>query len=333
MTALRGQQEQMRGFAEAVLSGRMPPVWLLAGPRGIGKASFAMQAARFLLSDGDQRPLNPADPLAAPPSHSGMALIEAGSHPEFLILERLEQESSGRAAEVKLARNITIEQVRMMLARLRNRPAVSRWRVIIIDAIDDCERGAANALLKCLEEPPENTVFLLVSHAPARLLPTIISRCRKLRFEPLPNADVEAIVRQALPELASPQITAICSIAHGSPGRAMRLATGGVAETAALLSSIAASGDPANILRSQLAKELAPAAARVRYEAMLEQARQLAADHALAAPSTTRAQKLAVYEKVTDIAKYAVGSSEDVATVCFSIGTAIAELHTGNAAG
>ena len=106
------------------------------------------------------------------------------SHPDFKLLERLPKANSE-----ELARSITVDQVRGLQPLFATTPSLSPRRVVLIDAIDDLERSAANALLKNLEEPPAGTIFLLVSHAPGRLLPTIRSRCRLLRFDPLDDDD------------------------------------------------------------------------------------------------------------------------------------------------
>src|SRR3546814_5332966 len=104
---------------------------------------------------------------------------------DLRVLEREVRERTG-----DLAAGITIDQVRALQSLLQSTSALSQWRAIVVDAIDDLARPAANALLKSLEEPPPSTLFLLVSHAPGRLLPTIRSRCRMMRFHPLDPEDV-----------------------------------------------------------------------------------------------------------------------------------------------
>src|SRR3546814_19245555 len=97
-------------------------------------------------------------------------------------------------------------------------PSMSPRRVVLIDAVDDLERGGANALLKSLEEPPAGTIFLLVSHAPGRLLPTIRSRCRLLRFEPLPREAMTSLLRDVLPQERDAEIAALIADGPGPPG-------------------------------------------------------------------------------------------------------------------
>ncbi|MDD9876672.1 MAG: DNA polymerase III subunit delta', partial [Magnetovibrio sp.] len=98
------------------------------------------------------------------------------------------------------------------------------WRVIVVDAADEMNPNAANALLKVLEEPPDRALIVLVCHNPGRLLPTIRSRCQKLRLEPLATDAVAALAARYLPELAPDEARVIAGLAGGSVGRALDLA-------------------------------------------------------------------------------------------------------------
>jgi DNA polymerase-3 subunit delta' len=142
----------------------MHHAWMLAGPPGRGKSAFAKAAASELVG--------------------GDSAAREDFHPDILHLQREPKEESkasgGKPAELR--RNITIAQIRALQRRLTTRPTAGAKRAVIIDPVDDLEQGACNALLKSLEEPPEGTVFLLVAHHPAKVLPTIRSRCRFLRF-------------------------------------------------------------------------------------------------------------------------------------------------------
>ena len=99
------------------------------------------------------------------------------------------------------------------------------WRVAIIDTADDLNDAAANALLKILEEPPSRAILLVLSHAPARLLPTIRSRCQRLALKPLADADVAAELGHRLPQLSESERAALVKLAGGSIGAALTLAT------------------------------------------------------------------------------------------------------------
>ena len=198
-------------------------------------------------------------------------LIAAGSHPDYRELTR--QPKEGDKTGLDLARSIPIAQVRALGPMFATRPSMSDRRVVIIDAVDDLERpGASNALLKNLEEPPQGTIFLLVSHAPGRLLPTIRSRCRTLRFDPLNDDAIATVLREALPKADDAEIAALIRVAQGSPGRAMGFAGLDLAQLDQALTAIAHDGDPSNARRGKLAKALALKAAQSRYEAFLDRA-------------------------------------------------------------
>ena len=159
-----GHDEPWRQWRAALAGERMHHAWLLAGRRGVGKGPFALEAAREL--------------VAAEPGRE---------HPDIIILTHLPKDDKEAAKRdegkpYELARNIKIDQIRAMQQRLTTRPTAGERRAVIIDPADDLEPNAANALLKSLEEPPVGTFFLLVAHRLGRLLPTIRSRCRVLRF-------------------------------------------------------------------------------------------------------------------------------------------------------
>jgi DNA polymerase-3 subunit delta' len=210
---LIGHQANRAAFQAALRGGRLHHAWLLAGPRGVGKRLFADMAARRALEGGEGGFEVGDDAPAA-------RLLAAGSHPDFRVLER---EVSDKGV-VKSA--IVVDQVRALAPVLRGTPGVAERRVIVVDAAEDMNTAAANALLKSLEEPPPATLFLLVSHAPSRLLPTIRSRCRTLRFAPLARADVLAVLEQA--DVEEDEREALADVADGRPGVALSHAGSGV---------------------------------------------------------------------------------------------------------
>jgi DNA polymerase-3 subunit delta' len=195
VTPLFGHEPAIAAFRTALDAGRLHHAWLITGPQGIGKSLFARKAALRVLAQGQGAVARPG--LDVPEEHQAARLIAAGSHPDYAQLERLPKESG-----TELARSITIAQVRGLQRLFTTTSTYSPWRTVVIDAADDLEPGGANALLKSLEEPPPSTVFLLVSHAPERLLPTIRSRCRVLRLSPLSSGDMEAALRGAIPDAA-----------------------------------------------------------------------------------------------------------------------------------
>jgi DNA polymerase-3 subunit delta' len=213
-TAFTGHDAAEAALAEAFAGGRMHHAWLLAGPRGVGKATLAYRFARVALAARRTGPrpfdVAPDDPVAR--------RIAQLSHGDLFVLRR------GLNERGKPRSEITVDDARGLAAFLALKPAEGGWRVAIVDAADELNRNAANAILKTLEEPPPRTVLLLVAHAPGALLPTIRSRCRRLDLRPLSD---EA-VRSAVASAGAEHDEAAERFASGRPGRAIALAAAGV---------------------------------------------------------------------------------------------------------
>ena len=332
-----GQEHHKHVWIEALASGRMPHAWLLGGPKGIGKAGFAQRAARFLMTDGDRRAVEQSKSgadrtLSVDAAHPALALIQNGSHPDFIWLKREVPEAkrpkdggAGKAEDI--ARNITIAQVRALMNRLRMRPSDSRWRCVIIDSIDDLERSAVNALLKTLEEPPDNTVFLLVSHQPGALLPTIRSRCRMLRFSRLDRIAMRRVLNEAVPDLSADDQDMLLSFADGSPGRAIQFANAELAAIAMPLAAIAQSGDRDNKHRVELARVVAGTGSAGRIEIMLIHANSIACEKALTSPGRAAIAALDARSRIAEAGRMALSGSEDPAMVAFVVADALASLN------
>ena len=160
MTPLFGHEAAIAAFRVGLDQQRLHHAWLITGPRGIGKALLADKAALRVLAEAAGPPVEGAG-LNVPDDHPIARLVAAGSHPDYRFLERLENKSG-----TGLARNISVDQVRELGELFAVTPALSPWRAVVIDSVDDLEASAANALLKMLEEPPPNSLFLLVSHRP-----------------------------------------------------------------------------------------------------------------------------------------------------------------------
>lgn len=319
-----GNEAAHRAFRAAMDSGTLHHAWLLTGPQGVGKGAFARAAALRMLAEA-------ANPGTLPPGfdvpadHPAHALIAAGSHPDFRLLTRLPKDID--KPEGELARSITIAQVRALQPLFATRPSLSPRRVVVIDAIDDLERpGASNALLKNLEEPPAGTIFLLVSHAPGRLLPTIRSRCRRLRFDRLDDDAMRQILRDALPDADATELAALIRAGDGSPGRALGYAGLGMAQLDDAMAAIADGGDPGNGRRTALAKLLAAKSAQARYEAFLDRVPGFIADHAADRTGSALTTALDAYDAARALGVSARALSLDAQATVYEMAGLIARL-------
>jgi DNA polymerase-3 subunit delta' len=307
-------------FAAAWASRKIHHAWLLAGLRGVGKATFAQVAARRVLADGAGPPVDLAG-LETPPDHPMAKLVDAGSHPDMRWLERLPKEKGEG-----LARDITVHQIRALGEFMGMTAALSPWRVAVIDSMDELNREASNALLKMLEEPPPNTIFLLVSHAPGRLLPTIRSRCRLLQFGALEDDVMTSILEARSPGLGEAERKRIISMSFGSAGRALALAELGLAKLEDAALAILRQGDPTNARRSALASELGKKGSADSYAAFLELAPSLIAREARGLRGAPLGRALDAYAKARELAAIAPRVSLDPAATIFQIGSILASV-------
>ncbi|KQT32533.1 DNA polymerase [Sphingomonas sp. Leaf412] len=322
MTRLRGQDGAVAAFVAAMGGGALHHAWLLAGPQGVGKGTFARLAARRLLAEA-MSPGTLAPGLDVPADHYGAQLFAGGTHPDYRELTRLPKSDK----EPELQRSIKVDQVRALLPFLGTLPSLSPRRVIVIDSADDLERpGAGNALLKSLEEPPAGTIFLLVSHAPGRLMPTIRSRCRLLRFDTLSDADTAAVVRDALPDADADEIDALVRAGAGSPGRALSYAGLDLARIDTALAAIARDGDPDNRHRLALAKSLSGKPAQARYEAFLDRVPTAIAEAAALRRGEGLRIALDAYDRARASAAAARGLSFDAQATVLDLAGIVARL-------
>ena len=214
-----GEAAHERAFLDALDRGRLHHAWLIVGPEGVGKATFAYRVARRLLG---ARPNPGFGLLGAAPEDPVSRQILGRAHPDLMALQRDPEDGKSR-------RGIPVEEARGLPEFFSKSPASAPYRVAIIDTADDLNNAGANAVLKTLEEPPERGVLLLISHAPGGLLATIRSRCRRLRLEtPEPGAAADWVADKA--GVGGGEAERLLSMARGAPGSAWRLASEGALE-------------------------------------------------------------------------------------------------------
>ncbi len=309
---LSGHDAAWREWRAALAGPRLHHAWMLAGPRGLGKAGFARQAARELVTE-------PGAPQGA------------GDHPDIIVLEPLpataddeKKREEGKPYQTK--RNITVEQIRAMQQRLTTRPTLGPRRAIIIDPADDLEKGAANALLKSLEEPPVGSFFLLVAHRPGRLLPTIRSRCRIVRFARLDDDGIDAILRREAPQADEAVRQAAIAAAGGSPGAALAFVELDLGDLYRLMREIAEQGDPDFARRGRLAEAIGARPDRKRQLAAIDLARAVVAGRMRTSEVATLPALSEAHAQFVRLAAQAPTYNFDPALLLMEIGTLLASV-------
>jgi DNA polymerase-3 subunit delta' len=236
---LQGHRDAEAALLNAYRSGRIPHAWLIGGAQGIGKATLAYRMARFVLTH--RNPLAPdvqrAVTLQVDANDPVARQIAAGAHGGLLTLQRSFNDKG------VMRTVITVDETRETIAFFGSTAAVEGWRICVVDTVDELNPNAANALLKILEEPPQQSLFLLISHSPARVLATIQSRCRKLSLRPLSQADVIAAAARASGIAPNdPALAEAAAASEGSVARALMLLGGDSLKlqqrTAALLATL-----------------------------------------------------------------------------------------------
>ncbi|MBC6439371.1 MAG: DNA polymerase III subunit delta' [Rhodospirillales bacterium] len=215
---LIGHTEAERRLAQAAGDGTIAGAWLLGGPKGIGKVTLAYRLARHLLAGGGQDLFGDSSSnLAIDPADSTFGRVAGGGHGDLLAVEL------GLNKQGKPRTEIVVEDIRRLEPFFRQSAGEGGWRIAIVDGAELMNTNAANAALKLIEEPPPQSVVILVSHAPARLLPTIRSRCRMLTLRPPKPEQTTILLEDYLPGLAEDDRMPLARLANGSPGRAMAL--------------------------------------------------------------------------------------------------------------
>ena len=310
MTRWPNHVSPWREWREAMSGARMHHGWILAGKAGLGKRDFAEAAARELV----------AEPGVPQPK---------GNHPDILVLTYLPKDEKeekkrdeGQAYEVK--RNITVAQIRGLQQRLTTRPTLGSRRVVIIDPADDLERSASNALLKSLEEPPQGTFFVLVAHRPGRLLSTIRSRCRVLRFPLIPDAEIAQLLANEEPQADSVARNTAIAAAGGSLGAAKRFIEEDLGPVADLIGTIVRKGDPRMEMRARLAQAIGPRPDRSRIQSVIELARGIVADEARQDATSRGLALIETYQELVELAAQAPTYNFDSGLLVMEIGGLLA---------
>jgi len=313
MISMIGHEEAWRAWRSGIASGRMHHGWILAGREGLGKASFAHAAAAEWVRESEA-----PQPM---PDH----------HPDILFITPLpaSDEDARKQADGKpfaTKRNISVDQIRQMQRRLVTRPTLGDRRAVVIDSGDDLEKGAVNALLKSLEEPPRGTVFLLVVHRLGRLLPTIRSRCLILRFAPLETPDLARILDDAL-GVGDPAVRAsLLAMAGGSPGAAIAFGDLNLGKAAALFAKLIERGDADLSLRSELAGALGQRPDRETQLAAIEAARRLLVTRLAVASPVQRLRIADAHRELVRLGAQAPSYNFDSGLLLMEIGGLLASV-------
>ncbi|WP_088310890.1 hypothetical protein [Novosphingobium sp. B 225] len=310
---LLGHEAAWHEWREAMTSDRMHHAWILTGLQGLGKAQFAKAAAAELVRE------------------AGVPQPPADRHPDILIPEHPpESKEEAKKREdgqpYRRKRSIPIDEIRTLQQRLNTRPTLGNRRVVIIDPADDLEKNAVNALLKSLEEPPAGTFFLLVTHRLGRLLPTIRSRCRLLRFAPLPAGQVDDILRREAPQADSATRAAAIAAAEGSPGAALAFVEQDLGALHQVMEQILADGDDGFALRGALAEEIGARPSRERQQAVCDLARAVVAAQLARGSRTQQARVIAAHGDLVRLGAQLPTFNFDPGLVAMEIGGLLASL-------
>lgn len=299
-------------WRSALGSARMHHGWILAGKSGLGKLDFAHEAARELVDE-------PGVPQ--PDDHPDILEITYGPKDDK------EERKRQNGKDFERSKIIRVREIRAMQQRLTTRPTLGKRRAIIIHPADDMNVEAANALLKSLEEPPQGTHFILVTHRPSRLLPTIRSRCRVMRFSPLSQAQLTSMLG-AQGHCAD---AAALNAAAGSYGAAVQFIEEDLAPVARVIEGLLTAGDPAFVARSELGRLIGARAHRARVQAVFDLAQGVTAQRAKTAETPAlRAAMIEAHTKLIALARQAPTHNFDPGLLTLEIGTLLVEAHAAS---
>ncbi len=219
---LYGHDAALQDLAQQYHAGQLHHAWLLNGPRGVGKATFAFHMARHILAHPNPSDA-PARVSADDWADSLVRQVANGGHPDLLHLTRPWDDKTK-----KFKTQLAIDEVRRTQGFYGMTAGGGGWRITIVDAADDMNASAANALLKILEEPPKRSLFFVITHSAGSLLPTIRSRCQRLSLSPLKAQDMGNALQHLDIEAMPGSMERTASLAEGSVRRAIVLASSNV---------------------------------------------------------------------------------------------------------
>ncbi|XP_022778677.1 uncharacterized protein LOC111320259, partial [Stylophora pistillata] len=210
---LISHQETLDTLNSLLKSDRIPHGLLLVGPEGIGKSKVAYRLQHALL-EGEQAISSHALEHNTPTGQ----LLRSGVHPDALWMTRKTNEKTG-----KLSQGISVEEARKVTAFFQRKPALSKRRIVVVDAVDDLNMNGANALLKVLEEPPVGATLILIAHRMSKVLPTLRSRSQMISLRALSSEELKSFVKSEFGTLSPDESDALVALSAGSPGCAKML--------------------------------------------------------------------------------------------------------------
>ncbi len=220
---------------QAYQSGKLPHAWIIGGDKGIGKATMAWRFTKFLLANPDYTSLavQNAGNLAVDDNLAAVQRVHALGHGDVQILRREWNEKTKKHFTV-----IRAEEARKAVHMFQQSASEGGYRIVILDSAEDLNSESGNGLLKMIEEPPERSLFLIISHLPNRILPTIRSRCRMLLLHPLSQAECKVALQGIVLGVDAQNIERACQLSGGSVSRALKLISGKSLDVSTKLESI-----------------------------------------------------------------------------------------------
>ncbi|MDR2794890.1 MAG: AAA family ATPase [Holosporaceae bacterium] len=198
--SILGHEKAEATLAHSIVSGKIYPTWIFLGPFGVGKSTVAHRFAKCLLSDT----IPSESSLDISPENPIHKLVKLRTHPDFFVLEQREN-------------SVSIDETRELLQKIHKTPSISKWKVLILENAANLNKNIYNSLLKVLEEPPKNTVIIMICDNIGHIPKTLTSRAAKLRFGAIDTCLVEKILKGRGVEPAKK----IAALSGGSIGAAI----------------------------------------------------------------------------------------------------------------